>query len=312
MEDLKNGTLTLVLRGTETPDGKLNVEIIFDDKKNNSSMAGNLVSGLISTYGQLAVEMELAELGISLADMNPVTQSYTTLTEETGETDGGNAGMMVSMMVPMLIVVMLAVGGMAIASDLFAGEKERKTMEPLLCTRAGRSAILVGKLLTVTTFALLNVVASVAGILIAYTTAPDLFGMTDDVTGATSALNIPIPIILLTVALALLMALVFSGIHVVISTYARTSKEAATYGSFIMILSYLPAFGTMFMGAGDIDRWMMFVPVMNVAGSLKMVLGGVTDYIFLFGSIGVSLAFLAVIMGVARWMFTKETIMLRS
>jgi sodium transport system permease protein len=313
VEDLKSGDLTLVLRGTDAPDGKLNVEIVFDDKKNDSTMAVNMVSGLITQYGQFVVEQSLAEMGVSLAELNPVMHSYKTLAEETGESDGGSAGMMVSMMVPMLIVILLATGGMAIASDIFAGEKERKTMEPLLCTRAGRSAILTGKLLTVTTFAIMNVIASVTGMALSFLLAPDLFGMTEEVPGAVSgALSIPVPVLLLTVGLALLMALVFSGIHVVVSTYSRTSKEAATYGSFIMIMSYVPVFGTMFMGAGDIADWMMFIPVLNVVGALKMILGGVTNYVFLLGSVGVSLVFVIAIMALARWMFTKETIMLRS
>ncbi|MCL2030889.1 MAG: ABC transporter permease subunit [Oscillospiraceae bacterium] len=312
LADLQNGNVTLALRGTETPDGKLEVEIIYDDKKNDSSRAAELVGRLVGQYGQMAVEQSLAALGIRLADLVPVTQRYTTISEATDETDGGSAGMMASMMVPMLVVVLLAVGGMAIASDLFAGEKERKTMEPLLCTRAGRSAILTGKLLAVTTFALLNVTASVAGMGIALMLAPGIFSMSDEMTGAASALNLPIPVILLTVGLVLLMALVFSGVHVVISTYARTSREAATYGSFIMIVSYVPVFALMFLGAGDIQRWMMFVPVMNVSGALKMVLGGITDYTFLLGSIGVSLLFVLGVMALARWMFTKETIMLRS
>ena len=313
VEALKNGEVTLALRAEQVPDGKLNVEIIYDDKKNDSTMAVNMVGSLISQYGQFAVEQSLAELGISLTELNPVTQTHKTLVEETGEGDGGSAGMMVSMMVPMLIVILLATGGMAIAGDLFAGEKERKTMEPLLCTRAGRSSILTGKLLAVTVFALLNVVASTVGMGVSFLMAPDLFNISDAADGAAQALSIPIPVLLLTVGLALLMALVFSGIHVLVSTYARTSKESATYGTFIMLASYLPAFGTMFMGAGDIQDWMMFVPVLNVAGALKMVLGGITNnYLFLLGSIGVSAVFLAAIMAAARWMFTKETIMLRS
>lgn len=312
MADLKNGDVSVVLRGTDMPDGKIQIDVIYDDKKNTSSMSMNLISSLIQAYNQAAVDAELKALNIDLAAMNPVSQSVITLTDESGVTDSGSAGMMLSMIVPMLMVVLLAVGGMATASDLFAGEKERKTMEPLLCTRAGRSAILTGKLLTVTTFALLNVVASVTGMLISYLVSPNVFRLTDEVTGTIQSLKLPIPMVLLTVLLVLLMALVFSGLHVVIATYARTAKESATYGTFVMLVSYIPVFSMMFMGAGDIRRWMMLVPVLNVSGSLKMLLGGVTDYVFLGGSIIVSFVFLLMVMALARWMFSKETVMIRT
>lgn len=312
MKSLKDGEVSVVLRGTELPGGKLQIDVIYDDKKNSSSLSMSYISGLIQQYNQASVHAELAAMGIDLDTMNPVSQSIITLTDETGVQDGGNAGMMLSMMVPMLLVVLLAVGGMATASDLFAGEKERKTMEPLLCTRAGRSAILTGKLLTVTTFALLNVAASVTGLLLSYVVSPNVFSLTNEVTGSTERLSLPIPVVMLTVLLVLLMALVFSGLHVVIATYARTAKESATYGTFVMLASYIPVFSMMFMGAGDIKRWMMLVPVLNVSGSLKMLLGGITDYVFLGGSIAVSLVFLLLVMALARWMFSKETVMIRT
>jgi sodium transport system permease protein len=184
-------------------------------------------------------------------------------------------------------------------------------MEPLLCTRAGRTSILTGKLLTVTAFALLNVVSSVAGLWLSYALSPDFFNLAE-AGESLKPLQFQAGTVVLTICLLLIMAVVFSGIHVVIATYARTSKEAATYGSFVMLISYIPVLGSMFMGAGDVGGWMMFVPIMNVVGSLKMLLGGVADYVFLAVSIGVSAVFLAAIMALARWLFNKETIMLRT
>ncbi|MDR1736124.1 MAG: ABC transporter permease subunit [Oscillospiraceae bacterium] len=312
MTALKDGDVTLVLEGTQVSGGKLDVRVIYDDKKNASNTSMSYIGTLITQYNQASVNNQLAEMGIDMESLSPVTFSAVDLAEATGEQDGGNAGMMLSMMLPMLLVILLAVGGMATASDLFAGEKERKTMEPLLCTRAGRTAILTGKLMAVTTFAILNVIATVVGLAMSYFLSPDFFSISDEAMGTVQALNLPIPTVVLTVLLVLIMALVFSCLHVVIATYARTTKEATTYGTFVMFISYIPVLGTMMMGAGDIAEWMMFVPVMNVVGSLKMLLGGIVNYGFLGGSIAVSAVFLVAVMALARWLFGKETIMLRT
>jgi sodium transport system permease protein len=306
---LESGEVAAVLQVTELPGGKLDIQIVYDDKRTSSTASVNPIADAINQYNQNAVDAWLAERGTDMQTLSPAAFEPVTLAATTGQTDGGNAGMMLSMMAPMLLVMLLAVGGMATASDLFAGEKERRTMEPLLCTRAGRTSILTGKLFAVTAFALLNVTAAVAGLTLSYVLSPNLFRVAGE-TAETAALTLPVPAALLTVLLVLIMALVFSGLHVVIAAYARTTKEAATYGSFVMLFSFLPMFSTMMMGAGDVGDWMMFVPVLNVIGSLKMLLGGVSNHLFLLVSIAVSAVFLAAVMAAARWLFHKETIML--
>jgi sodium transport system permease protein len=306
---LESGEVAAVLQVTELPGDKLDIKIVYDDKRTNSTASVNPIAEAINRYNQNAVDAWLAERGTDMATLSPAAFEPVTLAAATGRTDGGNAGMMLSMMAPMMLVMLLAVGGMATASDLFAGEKERRTMEPLLCTRAGRTSILTGKLFAVTAFAMLNVAATVAGLTLSYVLSPNFFRMADEA-AETVALTLPVPAALLTVLLVLIMALVFSGLHVVIAAYARTTKEAATYGSFVMLFSFLPMFSTMMMGAGDVGDWMMFVPLLNVIGSLKMLLGGVSNHLFLLVSIAVSAVFLAAVMTVARWLFHKETIML--
>jgi sodium transport system permease protein len=306
---LESGEVAAVLQVTELPGGKLDIQIVYDDKRTNSAASVNPIADAINQYNQDAVDAWLAERGTDMATLSPAAFEPVTLAAVTGQTDGGNAGMMLSMMAPMLLVMLLAVGGMASASDLFAGEKERRTMEPLLCTRAGRTSILTGKLFAVTVFAMLNVAAAVAGLALSYVLSPNFFRMADEA-AETAALTLPVPAALLTVLLVLIMALVFSGVHVVIAAYARTTKEAATYGSFVMLFSFLPMFSTMMMGPSDVGDWMMFVPILNVIGSLKMLLGGVSNHLFLLVSIAVSAVFLAAVMALARWLFHKETIML--
>ncbi len=311
IKDLADGTVKVVLKAQSQPEGKFFIEIVYDDKRSDSSNSASYVQSIISEYNQEKVTEALAKQGIDLVQLSPVSYSQTTVSSATGKEDTGTAGIMLSMLLPMLVIIFLSMGGMATANDLFAGEKERKTMEPLLTTRAGRGAILTGKFIAVTGYSILTVVVSFLGMLGGYLINPSAMTM-GDALGETISLKFSAAAVLLVFLLILVMALIFSGIHVSISTYARTTKEAATYGTFVMLASYVPSFAGMFMQAGDFKTWMMFVPVLNVLGSLKMVLGGVSDYVFFIGSILSSAVFLVAILLLTRWLFKKESIMLRT
>ncbi|MDR0248428.1 MAG: ABC transporter permease subunit [Oscillospiraceae bacterium] len=309
--ELDAGRADVALNVLSEGDGKYSAEIIFDDTKSASTMSAQYVISLLDAYNQSAVNEKLAEMGISIAQLSPVAITQKTLNAAAGREEASGAGIMLSMMLPMLVVIFLAVGGLATAGDLFAGEKERRTMEPLLCTRAGRGSILGAKFTAVTLYSLLSVVATFAGILLGNIINPDAMGMGID-TDALGDFTIPPLSLLLTVILIAVMAMVFSGLHVAVSTYSRTVKEAATYGTFFMLVAYIPVFSTMFMQAGDIKAWMMFVPMLNVVGAMKMVLGGVSDIPFFLGCIASSLVFLALVLALTRALFRKESVMLRT
>jgi sodium transport system permease protein len=105
--------------------------------------------------------------------------------------------------------------------------------------------------------------------------------------------------------------MIFSGIHVAISTWSRTVKEATSYSTFVMFAGMLPALGTMYMQGGDVKAWMMSVPVLNVIGALKMVLAGILRYDMILIAILSSAVFLAVVLYFTLNLFKKETVMFR-
>jgi sodium transport system permease protein len=198
---------------------------------------------------------------------------------------------------------------MPTAVDLFAGEKERRTFEPLLCTGARRTDILAGKLGAVTVMSMLGALASGAGMVVGYLVNPRAMTMgLDDVQG----LAIPPGTLLFVLLIIAALAIFFSGLHILFSTYARSIKEASTYGSFVMIASYIPVFGTMMKLGGDFELWSAFVPVMNVTGCLKKVLAGINDPVYMTVTFGVTAVFVAVVLVLGRYMFNKENIMLRA
>jgi sodium transport system permease protein len=301
---LRNGEADIAVLADGT-----HFRLVHDQNRTASAMSVQHLVNLLSIYIQLEQARMLEEThNITLADLAPFTFEAVSLDVETGEQASG-MGMFLSMMLPMLLVILLSVGGMATAVDLFAGEKERRTFEPLLCTGARRTDILAGKLWAVTVMSLLSALTSVAGMVLGYAINPRAMTLgLDDAQG----LALPPTTLLFIVLIIMAMAIFFSGLHILLSTYARTVKEASTYGSFIMIACYVPIFATMNMMGGDFDFWTAFVPVMNVTGCLKMVLAGINDFAYFGATLGMTAAFVIAVMLAGRTMFKKENIMLRA
>lgn len=314
---LENGDIKVILKADDNAQALLEqgkqveLTLIYDENKSASSASLSVVTSAINAYNERAVEQTLSEMGISLLELKPFSQSVVTLGEITGNA-ASNAGFMLSMLLPMLVTVYLSVGGMSVAMDLFAGEKERHTMEALLCTRAGRNDILIGKFSAVVIYSIVSVIASVSGIVVAYVAFPDVMNMgAGDILGDGSGFVIEWQAALFTFVAIMTLAMTFAAIQVIISCWSRTVKEAGTYSSFIMIISYVPVFSSMMMQAGDFKLWSSFIPVFNTIGCMKMVLAGISDYFYMGLTLVVSVAFLCISLFATRLMFKNENIMLR-
>ncbi len=318
---LADGDVKLVLSMTEEAATALlsgqqaDIALLYNDTKAASSASLQVVTVAINNYNNRIVSDKLKQqFNTSLGALQPIHMGTPQIYNETiangGESSGGNV--FLSMMIPLLLLIMLSVGSMAAAVDMFAGEKERRTLEPLLTTHAGRSSILSGKFLAVSLLGLLTTLLTLLGMVIGFAMTPEILEQTSEAGATSSGLNIPIPAVALCVLLVVVVQLSFSAIHVMLSAYARNIKEASTYSTFVMMAGMIPAYATMYLQSGDVSTWMMFVPVLNVAGALKMLLGGLLDYGLVAISLAISLAFLAVLLRFTARMFHKESIMLRS
>ena len=147
--------------------------------------------------------------------------------------------MMLGMLIPMMIIGYSGSGIVPIATDLGAGEKERGTLEPLLSTSISRSSILIGKLIVTATFGSITSILSAVGLLLAFK-----FGMSD-----TMAITIDLSLqsMLLIVLLAVLYVIFISAVMLLVSTYARSLKEANTYLTPVTLIPVLLSVITMYM-----------------------------------------------------------------
>jgi len=281
------------------------IKLMYDKSSTKSEAAVSIVSQAINEYNMRLVAERLTQKGIDLEVLEPAKVEPVNVAEEN---QGGN--MVLMMTLPMIIALLVVVGGIPAATDLVAGEKERNTFEPLLTTKPDRASILIGKYLTVTLFSFVSIIAIGIGYVIGYIINPSsvTMGTGEQLTGG----NIPPLALVLSVLITVILGMTFAGIQIALSTYARSFKEAQTYLSFLIFAAMIPAYATMFTQPSDIKIYVFLIPILNTISTFKMILGGVIDYTALLIALVSSLVYLAVTLAFTASLFNKEKVLFRS
>ncbi len=310
---LKEGDLTCVINYheeffTSLEKGKTSKITILNDSTKSSSLMGTqmIQSKMLMLNNDIAKDKLVAQ-GISPEILNLVVSVEEDVADISKTT---NAMQVIILIVPMYLISVVVSAGMPLALDIFAGERERNTFEALLSTKANRLSILVGKYLAVVVFSILSILTSFVGLVLGIILNKSMFGL-EAGDSILQAFNMPVPAFLLALLASLTLAVVFGGILIAISTYARTVKEAQTYMSYVMLPSMIPAFATMMMQAGDVKLYMNFIPVLNTIASLKMVLGGVINYPYLIITVLTNILFGVIVTMFVIRMFNNEKIVIR-
>ncbi len=221
-----------------------NVEIYYNSTKDESNY--------IYTY-YIAKLNDFEATEANLFDINRGGISADTATNEDTMTK------VLTMMLPFLLIVLLYSGCMSVCADSIAGEKERGTIATLLITPVRRSSIVVGKLIALTLAAVVSSISSFLGLVLSF---PKLSGANLSFAGY----GINEYILMLLVILA--CDVFFVVLVTIISTLAKSIKEASSYAAVGTIL--VMAIGiTSFMATKASSNYgLYFIPIYNTLQSL--------------------------------------------
>jgi sodium transport system permease protein len=283
----------------------IQITLQYDESKTKSQAVADIVSRAIDRFSEEVVEERIAALGLDPDFLLPVQVERKNLAPN----DMGN-NMMLQMMLPFMISILVAVGGIPAATDLVAGEKERNTFEPLLTTMPDRGSLLLGKYLAVTLFSMVSLVAILVGLSIGYIINPN--SLTIGIDTQLQGISLDPLAVVLALLITVALGMTFSGIQIALSTIAKSYKEAQTYLSFLMLAAMVPGYATMFMQASDLSPVMFVMPVMNTVAAFKMILGGSINYFNLVLALVTSIIFVILTLMFAASLFKKEKVMFRN
>lgn len=218
-------------------------------------------------------------------------------------------------LVPYLIIILCFTGAMYPALDLTAGEKERGTMETLLCSPVARADIVLGKFLMVLTGSVgamalslvsLGLTAAAAGMLLPGGVAGE--GVGEGGGGMIPTID---PLGLLgVVAMVLPTAVLFSAVIFTVALFAKSYKEAQSYVAPMMIVVMMPAMVGMLPGI-DLGPRLALVPILNLSLVCKEMLSGVWNWHHIALILGSTVVYAAGALAAAVKMFEREGVIFR-
>ncbi len=218
---------------------------------------------LIDLQKEYLVQERLALNELPADYVQPVSfimNDKSTVEEVIGKYAGG--------ILPYIFMAFCFMGCMLPAIDLFAGEKERGTIETLLVTPVNRVHVLVGKMIVVTSFGLLSATIALVGLVGSLYLMGDGGALTDAIA------KIVTPQLVITLYLLLIpVAIFFAGIMIPVSVYARSFKEAQSILTPLNIAVIVPA--TLgFLPGLELTYTTAWIPIVNVVMATKAIIAG--------------------------------------
>ena len=203
-------------------------------------------------------------------------------------------------MIPMMLIMVIYQGCMAIAPESIAGEKERGTLGTLLVTPARRSHMALAKILSITVFGVLGAVVTFGAMMLSL---PNMMINADNFSFDYSA-NDYLMIFLVTVS----TVLVFVALLSIMSAYAKSIKEANSLASPFMIISIFCGMSEMFTGGAMSEFYYYLIPVFNSAQSLSAIFSNNASTVNIAVTALTNVVFALVCAGVLARMFGSEKI----
>ncbi|WP_243187456.1 ABC transporter permease [Clostridium celatum] len=306
---LKNGDIQAIIVIPENfPENSSNnslstIQILYDEESNKSLMASQLLSSIFENYKYSLVESKLIANGLDASVLNPFQIEVKSGINTDSSENNGFGTIMLSML-PSLLVIFMVSSTLAMAADLGAGEKERCTFEPLLSTPAIRSSILWGKIVALCSISFLTLIVNMIAMVFSMNSFMNYGGSLEISLTPTAILGI--------IGISLFLLVTLSALQMAISLYARSSKEAGTYLSGVMIptmlLSYLP----MMMDAKSIKLVFFNIPVANAVCLMKEFMVGIFNVQHILIVVIWHILYVVSSILFAKYMFSKEEVIFRN
>jgi ABC-type Na+ efflux pump permease subunit/membrane protease YdiL (CAAX protease family) len=204
---------------------RLAVDLVYDPSSVASGTAKRAVEDRLRAVDEAWYRLRLAGAGV-------VTPPPVEIAAAPVKAAGGGPAVTIAAVLPLVLLLMTVTGAVYPAIDLTAGERERGTLEALVAAPVSRRAVLAAKYVAVFTVAVLtagmNLIAMAAT---AFSLGLDrlLFGGGLNATAVSQ-----------TVALVLVLAAFFSAVLLLVTSFARSFKEAQAYLIPVMLVSLAP------------------------------------------------------------------------
>ena len=268
------------------------VTLILDNSDASVVRKGRRARGMIRGYGSQVGSMRLLARGV-----DPSITRAITIDEVDTSTPSGRAALVLGMMSYFFLFSMLA-GGMYLAIDTTAGERERGSLEPLLTLPVKRSTLLIGKLLATCFFMSVSLIIALIAFASVLGFVPlQQLGMSVDFgpEQVLTAFIVTVP-----------FALIGASLMTVVASFTKNFKEAQSYMTFTMLIPTLPIVVAAINNLKPSLEWMLVPSMSQHLLILDLVKGEAINPLFAAVSIGSSLVFGVLLSLIAIHFYKRE------
>jgi sodium transport system permease protein len=235
------------------------VEIIFDSSRRDNGGQVARLRGMLSYFSRRTSAMRLVARGVAPTVGVPLVIS------DRDQATAQARGALLFAMLPYFLILTSFIGGMWLAIDSTAGERERQSLEPLLANPVPRGQILLGKLFAAASFSFTSLTLGLTAFAVAARFLPtQKLEMSLDLGPRVivTILPIMIPLVLLIVVT-----------QMVVSAFAKTYREAQTYLGLLQLLPVIPSILLSVMPVAP-QLWMYSIPLIGQQLAVMQMLRG--------------------------------------
>jgi sodium transport system permease protein len=262
-ERLRNGTVDLVVR-LQTNGTLVDYAVIYMSTSEQSLEARSRAFTVLSDWEQNETAQRIADAGLDPDEtLDPLRWNGDVGSSDVA-TQGEQAGMALSLFIPLVLAVWTFSSAIQPSIDMTAGERERGTLEALLALPATRMELLMGKWLAVATITGAGVLLQVAGLLFAigYLASSDFISLPDVSLVALALLCLAV----------LLFAVMVVAFELALAMRSHSVKEAGSLLGPAVLLILFPALFTQVINLDGIETYWFAIPVVNVLLALRELL----------------------------------------
>ncbi|MBI3264670.1 MAG: CPBP family intramembrane metalloprotease [Acidobacteria bacterium] len=226
----------------------------FDSVNQNSTLARQRVGRALETFRRDVVLQRQRARGLDEGFSVALRADATNVAPRQRRT-----GQALGTFLPFMLIAMSLLGGLYPAIDMTAGEKERGTMQTLLCAPIGSAEIITGKFIAVWIIGLIAALANIVSLAAALGRI-----MPGTVTIGPSTY-------LLAFVMLVPVTFIVTAVFLAVAAMAKDFKDGQNFLMPVYMLLALPAGVTMVPGV-QLNAWTAFVPVINIALLIKALL----------------------------------------
>jgi sodium transport system permease protein len=237
------------------------VELIYDSSRQDLRSAIDRLESMIEAYTRRTGSLRLLARGVAPSLLAPVV-----VAARDQATPEARGAMLLGMM-PYFLILTALLGGMWLAIDSTAGERERQSLEPLLINPVAREQILLGKLLATALFSMASLVLGLLAFLVVGHLLPS------DEPGL--ALSIGPRFIFAALPIFVPLVVLIAAAQIWVASFARSFREAQTYLGLAQLVPLVPSILLMAVPMRP-QLWMSAIPVFGQQVTILHLLRGET------------------------------------